>query len=76
MEQKFYIYSGEHNAYWRPKSRGYTTRLEEAGRYSLNEAKLATDHCCPKKKIKIGLCPEFDSKTPLKKQPRKRRRRR
>lgn len=57
MEQAFYIYSGEHNAYWRPGYRGYTTKLSEAGRYSLNDAKSATDHCGPEKKIKIGAFP-------------------
>ena len=57
-EQDFYIYSGEHNAYWRPDASGYTTNLEEAGRYSLTEAHRKTNHCCPKKQIKIGVFPE------------------
>jgi hypothetical protein len=56
-EQSFYIYSGEHNAYWRPESRGYTTKLEEAGRYTLSEAHRKTNHCGPEKHIKIGVFP-------------------
>lgn len=32
------IVSWEHNAFWRPAERGYTKRVEEAGRYSLVDA--------------------------------------
>lgn len=37
-EQKFLIWSNEHNAWWRPNSQGYTHSIEAAGRYSLKEA--------------------------------------
>lgn len=32
------IVSWEHNAFWRPFERGYTKRVEEAGRYSFLRA--------------------------------------
>ena len=53
--RQFYIYSGEHNAYWRAECSGYTTSIDHIGRYTLNEAKQVTDHCGPEKQIKIGL---------------------
>jgi len=36
---KYLIYSREHNAWWRDNRAGYTFEEEEAGRYSLKEAK-------------------------------------
>lgn len=47
----FLIYSGEHGAYWRPGGHGYTTRPDEAGRWTLAEAYFATKHCGPEKAI-------------------------
>lgn len=47
------IWSGEHNAYWRPDGAGYTTRIRDAGRYSLEDAKKRTNHCGPEKRIEI-----------------------
>jgi hypothetical protein len=38
METKYLIYSREHNAWWRPNSRGYTSRESDAGRYGYDEA--------------------------------------
>ena len=32
------IYSREHNAWWRPKAAGYTSHIENAGRYTYDEA--------------------------------------
>jgi hypothetical protein len=49
--QKVNIYSGEHGAYYRPISRGYTWEKKEAGIYTLQEAYEATSHCCDKKQI-------------------------
>jgi len=33
-----YIWSNEHDAYWSPNCRGYTTSRESAGVYSLKQA--------------------------------------
>ena len=35
---KYYIWSNEHKAWWRPNSRGYTNHVSAAGEYSLKEA--------------------------------------
>ena len=59
MRPEWYIWSYEHNAWWKPNSRGYTHDLREAGRYgwsaateilhhanfgdTINEAVVATD---------------------------------
>lgn len=37
------IWSEEHGRWWRPGSRGYTTSLRDAGRYSESEAKRIED---------------------------------
>jgi hypothetical protein len=34
----FFIWSIEHDAWWRPGRMGYTTRLSEAGRYTDRES--------------------------------------
>jgi len=36
--EKYLIWSNERNCWWAPHSRGYTEKIEEAGRYSLSEA--------------------------------------
>jgi hypothetical protein len=33
----FYIWSMEHNAWWRPDSNGYTNKLSEAGTFGREE---------------------------------------
>ena len=40
MEIKFYIWSIEHNAWWKKNSWGYTTKIDEAETYSMAEAKF------------------------------------
>lgn len=35
---KWLIWSNEHGAWWAPNSRGYTTLLEAAGRYTKEQA--------------------------------------
>lgn len=32
------VYSREHNAWWRPGGGGYTVKITEAGRFTLDEA--------------------------------------
>ncbi len=38
MNIKFYIWSNQHEAWWKPAKRGYTEKIEKAGVYSLEEA--------------------------------------
>lgn len=38
-EKQYVIWSNEHQAWWRPRSIGYTRWLEDAGRYSESQAK-------------------------------------
>ena len=38
MKRDFLIWSIEHNAWWKPLSRGYTEKREQAGRYTFQEA--------------------------------------
>lgn len=37
--REWLIWSIEHNAWWKPLAHGYTQKREEAGRYTLKEAK-------------------------------------
>jgi len=37
-KMKYVIWSYEHNAWWAPNHSGYTTELQQAGRYSAEEA--------------------------------------
>lgn len=39
LPDKWLIWSNEHAAWWRPASCGYTHSIEDAGRYTLKEAK-------------------------------------
>ena len=38
MEEMYLIWSFEHNAWWGPNERGYTTTISEAGRYTAGGA--------------------------------------
>lgn len=38
ITQHFFIWSNEHLAWWKPAWRGYTQDINEAGRYSIEEA--------------------------------------
>lgn len=45
------IWSGEHGAYWRAESSGYTSDSLSAGVYEFDEAWRRTRHCGPEKRI-------------------------
>ncbi len=38
MTDLYLVWSNEHGAWWRPNSCGYTTKVEDAGRYGRKEA--------------------------------------
>lgn len=38
MSDNYLIWSNEHQLWWRPNSRGYTSDLNQAGRYARSEA--------------------------------------
>lgn len=45
--QEFYIWSFEHQAWWKPDRNGYTNNRMLAGRYSLDEAlRICRDANC------------------------------
>ena len=48
---RVYIWSGQWNSYWMPKSCGYTHDKEKAGIYEAVDALKSTIHCGPEKKI-------------------------
>jgi hypothetical protein len=45
------IWSGEWQAWWRPKSCGYTNDITQAGIYTFQEAWATSAHCGPEKRI-------------------------
>ena len=47
------IWSGEHGAWWRPSSSGYSTNIDDAGIYDHDDAVRRTRGCGPEKKIKL-----------------------
>lgn len=49
------IWSGEHGAYWRSDSRGYTLDRFDAGYYVFHDAFNRTRHCGPEKRIAFEL---------------------
>lgn len=48
-----HIWSGQWDAYWRPKGAGYTTETAEAGRWDIEEAIKLSQHCGPEKQIQF-----------------------
>jgi hypothetical protein len=55
------IWSGEHNAYWRPNSRGYTVRAAAAWLLPRAEAVRRTSHCGPEKMIDIQEASDIEA---------------
>lgn len=55
------IWSGEHQAYWRPRAAGYTTGLAAAGVFTLAEARRRAEHAGPEKRLEYrDLAQELD----------------
>ena len=52
-KKQVYIFSDEHNAYWRPNGAGYTLDGIDAGIYDKDEAIRKTKHCGPEKRIRL-----------------------
>jgi len=52
-----WIWTGEHNAWWRPEGSGYTTDIRQAGVYQAQDAFDRVKHCGPEKKIKLVAVP-------------------
>jgi hypothetical protein len=44
MNPEWLIWSREHGAWWCPESSGYTRNLDQAGRYSLEQATEICEH--------------------------------
>lgn len=53
------IWSGEHGAWWKPASKGYTLNVEDAGKYLFEDAYGRTCQCGPEKKIEFYLATDF-----------------
>lgn len=64
MIQQFYIWSHEHNGWWRPRHVGYTPKIEEAGKYSFEEA-LAICHQANMINLERGTISINESMVPI-----------
>lgn len=54
MEETYYIWSTEHNRWWKPGGNGYTENLEEAGDYGRVEAmNICANSALGHKKLRI-----------------------
>lgn len=52
---RYLIWSHEHNAWWGPNQSGYTTDVEQAGRYSFDEAaEITMDVLPPGVEVAVG----------------------
>jgi hypothetical protein len=57
----YLIWSDEHEAWWRPDHRGYTTDVNEAGAYTFYEAaEIVVDHVPPGEEISVKVPPGED----------------
>ena len=55
----YLIWSNEHRAWWGPGERGYVKRVENAGRYSRNEALAICTRSMPGTSLELGMLPEL-----------------
>jgi hypothetical protein len=52
----YLIWSDEHEAWWRPNCRGYTTKVSEAGGYTFAEAaEIVVPHIPPGEQIAVTV---------------------
>jgi len=50
----YYIWSWEHQAWWRPAKAGYTRRAHEAGKYTYEEAaEIVVGHFPPGEEVAV-----------------------
>jgi len=54
---RYYIWSFEHNGWWRPHRHGYTQDIKEAGEYNFNNAFLIVQECNSYGEIKEAIVP-------------------
>lgn len=50
---KVLIWSGEHCLFWRANASGYTAKVEDAGRYDLEEARAYLKSAGPEKRLSL-----------------------
>jgi len=55
--ERGFIWSDEHNAYWRPNGCGYTIRVSAVGIYSRAEFDRIASGCGPEKRLKFEPFP-------------------
>lgn len=53
-----WIWSDEHQGYWKPDGCGYTAAAVNAGVWSQQDAESITRHCGPEKKIRLIPLPD------------------
>lgn len=56
-EDRGFIWTDEHGAYWRPKSSGYTTRISAAGIYSRADFNRIARGVGPEKRLTFEPMP-------------------
>jgi hypothetical protein len=59
MSDKYLIWSSEHRAWWGPGRMGYVRRVENAGRYSHEEAMRICTEAMPGTSKLLGMLPEL-----------------
>ena len=56
-DDRGFIWTDEHGAYWRPASAGYTVRISAAGIYSRGEFNRIVSGCGPEKRLTFEPLP-------------------
>lgn len=57
-ETKWYIWSIEHSAWWKPNNMGYTTNKDEAGLYSFRSACIIINDANAFGEVKEAIIPD------------------